>query len=201
MQHGWKFHRSRDGVHLNRSALGWSVTCFELSRNWVLCYIRTLLCNEVYLPLKKRSCFFVKFWPSSLDWIYGSVPKPTSNKKVKVSSYITQYPVLKFLHFTFLTDLFNQTPSQCLWEASSHMLQLMRDDCAYTYPPLSIARYSYSWVNWSNVEWKNLPEVLTPKHRIRTRVLLVESPKLYPWATAFYINCLSCSLNRCFLRV
>ena len=42
----------------------------------------------------------------------------------------------------------------------------------------------YSWVDWSNVEWKNLPKVLTPQHRIRTRVLLVESLTPYPWATA-----------------
>ncbi|KAK2192690.1 hypothetical protein NP493_25g05019 [Ridgeia piscesae] len=30
------------------------------------------------------------------------------------------------MHFTlyFPADLFNQTPSQLLWEASSHMLQL-----------------------------------------------------------------------------
>ena len=37
-------------------------------------------------------------------------------------------------HFTLtsLTDLFNQTPSQLLWEASSHMLQLMREDCSTT---------------------------------------------------------------------
>ena len=45
-------------------------------------------------------------------------------KKVMVSSYITQYPVLRIaqrtLHFTSLADLFNQTPSQLLWEASSH---------------------------------------------------------------------------------
>ena len=34
---------------------------------------------------------------------------------------------------------------------------------------------------------KNLPKVLTPQHRIRIRVLLVESPKPYPWATALYV--------------
>jgi len=49
--------------------------------------------------------------------------------EVKASSYIAQYPVLRTiqstLHFTSLTDLFTQTPSQLLWEASSHMLQLM----------------------------------------------------------------------------
>ena len=39
-------------------------------------------------------------------------------KMVKVSSYIAKYPILRItqsaLHFTSLTDLFNQTPSQLL---------------------------------------------------------------------------------------
>ena len=68
-------------------------------------------------------------------------------KKVKASCYIAQYPVFRTvhsaLHFTSLTDLFTKTPSRLLWEASSHMLQLMREGCSYTYPPLSIARYSF----------------------------------------------------------
>ena len=34
----------------------------------------------------------------------------------------------------------------------------------------------------------NLPKVLAPQHKIRTWVLLIESPKLYPRATALY-NC------------
>ena len=69
------------------------------------------------------------------------------SKKVMASSYIVQYPVLRTvqstLHFTSLTDLFTQAPSQLLWEASSHMLQLIREGCSYTYPPLSMARYSF----------------------------------------------------------
>ena len=69
------------------------------------------------------------------------------SKKVKASSYIAQYLILRIaqstLHFTFLADLFNQTSSQLLWEASNHMLQLIREDCCYTYAPLSIARYSF----------------------------------------------------------
>ena len=68
-------------------------------------------------------------------------------KKAKASSYIAQYPILRTaqsaLHFTSLTNLFNQTPSRLLREASSHLLQLMRECCSYTYPPLSIARYSF----------------------------------------------------------
>ena len=68
-------------------------------------------------------------------------------KEVKAISYIAQYPVLRTaqsaLHFTSLTDLFTQTPSRLIWEASSHMLQLMREGCSYTYPPLSVARYSF----------------------------------------------------------
>ena len=65
----------------------------------------------------------------------------------KASSFIAQYPALRTvqsaLHFTSLTDLFTQTPSQLLWEASSHMLQFMHKGCSYTYPPLSTARYSF----------------------------------------------------------
>ena len=53
----------------------------------------------------------------------------------KASSYTAQYPVLGTvqiaLHFTSLTDLFTQTPSRLLWEASSHVLQLMREGCSY----------------------------------------------------------------------
>ena len=84
-----------------------------------------------------------------------------SYKKVKASSYIAQYPVLRTiqsaLHFTSLTDLFNQTPSRLLWEASSHMLQLMREGCSYTYPPLSIA--SYSFIQLSELEQCRVKEL------------------------------------------
>ena len=39
----------------------------------------------------------------------------------KVRSYIAQCSVLsRALHFTFLADLFSQTPSQLSWEAFSH---------------------------------------------------------------------------------
>ena len=61
----------------------------------------------------------------------------------------------------------------------------MREGCLHTYPPLCIARYSF--MQLSELEQcrgeKTLPKILTPQHRIRTQVLLVESPKLYPWAT------------------
>ena len=49
----------------------------------------------------------------------------------------------KRFNFTSLTDLFTQTPSRLLWEASSRMLQLMCEGCSYTYPPMSIVRYSF----------------------------------------------------------
>ena len=109
----------------------------------------------------------------------------------KASSYIAQYPVLRTvqsaLHFTSLTDLFTQTPSQLLWEASSHMLQLMREGCSYTYPPLSIVRYSF--IQLSELEHcrvKKLAQGFNTAARIRTQVLVVESPKLYPLVTVLY---------------
>ena len=88
-------------------------------------------------------------WLSSVDWSVALSSSFFSRSKAgKGSSYIAQYPILRTvqsaLHFTSLTDLFTQTPSRLLWEASSHMLQLMREGCSYTYPPLSIARYSFN---------------------------------------------------------
>ena len=98
-----------------------------------------------------------------------------------VSSYIILRIAQSTLRFTSLTDLFNQTPSQLLWEASSHMLQLMREGCSYTYPPLSIARYSF--ILPSELEQcrvKKLATGFNTAAHFRTRVLLAESPKLYP---------------------
>ena len=106
-------------------------------------------------------------------------------RQVKASSYITQYPIPRTvqsaLHFTSLTDLFTQTPSRLLWEASGHMLQLMREGCSYTYPPLSITGYSF--IQMSELEQcrvTKLAQGFNTAARIRTRVLIVESPKLYP---------------------
>ena len=83
-------------------------------------------------------------------YLYEGVGRGVSFGRFRLkrsSSYIAQYPVLRTVQsalcFTSLTDLFTQTPSRLLWEASSHMLQLMREGCSYTYPPLSIARYSF----------------------------------------------------------
>ena len=106
-------------------------------------------------------------------------------KKSKGSSYIAQYPVLRTaqsaLHFTSLTDLFTHLPSRLLWEASSHMLQLMREGCSYTYPPLSIVRYSFKQLSeLEQCRVKKLAQGFNTAARIRTRVLVVESPKLYP---------------------
>jgi len=55
------------------------------------------------------------------------------------------------LHFTSMADLFNQTPSQLLWEAYSNMFHVMRESCSNTYPPQP-GTHLYSRVNWSNVE-------------------------------------------------
>ena len=109
----------------------------------------------------------------------------TRIKVKKVSCYIAQYPVLRTvqsaLHFTSLTDLFTQKPSQLLWKASSHMLQLMREGCSYTYPPLSIARYSFTHLSeLEQCRVKKLAQGFNTAARIRTRVLVVEGPNLYP---------------------
>ena len=79
------------------------------------------------------------------DSYAGKYPTPVI--QVEARSYIAQYPVLRTvqsaLQFTAQTNLFTQTPLRPLWEASSHMLQLMGEGCSYTYPPLSVARYPF----------------------------------------------------------
>ena len=78
-----------------------------------------------------------------LDVLLGVYVK---SKKVKVRFYIAQYPVLRtaqsaLLHFTSLADLFTQTPSRLLWEASNHMLKLICERLLVHI--VTTARYSF----------------------------------------------------------
>ena len=65
---------------------------------------------------------------------------PSDLKKKRF--YIAQCPVCRTIqsarHFTYLLALFNQTLSRLLWEASSHIVQLIRIDWSYTYQSQSI---------------------------------------------------------------
>ena len=111
----------------------------------------TVICYNKQVPIDYRS----RWYELSDATIVCATPGIVNNddsqtlhlKKVKASSYIAKYPVLRTaqsaLHFTSLAHLFNQTPYQLLWEASNHVLQLMRVGCSYTYPPLYVARYSF----------------------------------------------------------
>ena len=109
------------------------------------CFIVTIL--KLYW---NYICIGPSGFNDSVHCVHGLLD--VSHKKVKVSSYIAQYPILRIvqsaLHITSLADLFNQTPSQLLGEASSHMLQLMREGCSYTYPPLvynQVLIYTAEW--------------------------------------------------------
>jgi len=84
----------------------------------------------------------------------------------KVSSYIARHPFHRIvkpyydLQFTIyrLTDLFHRALSWLHWKASSQ--QLMHRLFVNKHPPLSIAMYSlYIWINWSNIEWTDIPKV------------------------------------------
>ena len=74
------------------------------------------------------------------------------------------------------------------------MLHLMHEGGLHKYPPLSIARHScmqLSELEQCRVE--KLSQCFTLHHSIWTRVLLVESPTLYPWVTPLYIK------HQCFI--
>ena len=112
---------------------------------------------------------------------------------IKASSYIALYPfprtVPSALHFTSLTDLFTQRPSRLLWEASSHMLQLMREGCSYTYPPLSIVRYSVIQLyELEQCRVKTLAQGFnTAAQDSNSDSCCPEPEALYPWAIAPFI--------------
>ena len=109
-------------------------------------------------------------------------PNPNTNinycKKAKVSSYTAQHPVLiaqSALNFNSPADLFNQAPSRLLWKVISHAAINARRPivpiCTPVYSELSeLEQYRVS----------NFAQGLTQQHRIRTRVLIVKSRKLYP---------------------
>ena len=71
---------------------------------------------------------------------------PTLKVKVKVWFYIALYPVRwtaqSALHFPPLADLFIPTPFSASLGSILAMQQL-RNDYSITFPPLSIARYSF----------------------------------------------------------
>ena len=72
--------------------------------------------------------------------------KRTKKKEVKVWFYIALYPVRwtaqSALHFPPLADLFIPTPVSASLGSILAMQQL-RNDYSLTFPPLSIARYSF----------------------------------------------------------
>jgi len=112
-------------------------------------------------------------------FLYCAVSSPQDHSK-RFTLYFPDRPV-------------HSAPSRLLWEASSHMLQLMREGYSYTYPPLSIVRYSF--IQLSELEQcrvKKLAQGFNTTARIRTRVHVVESTKLYPWATSLYLALSSC---------
>ena len=103
-------------------------------------------------------------------------------KRVRVSPYIAQYPFLSTaqsaFNFISLAGLFRHH----LNFSGNHpvTLKLMREVCSYKYPALSIARYSCIQLSeLVQCTVKKRAQGLTPQHRIQTRVLLVERPKLY----------------------
>ena len=113
------------------------------------------------------------------------VIKVHQESRGKVSWDIAQYPVLRIaqsaLHFTSLADLFNRTLSQILCETST---AINCNGCWYTYPPLSIARYSFIQLSeLKQCRVKKRAHGFIWQHRIRIRFLLVKSLKLSPWTT------------------
>ena len=104
--------------------------------------------------------------------------------KKKVWFYIALYPVRwtaqSALHFPPLTDLFIPTPFSASLGSILAMQQL-RNDYSLTFPPLSIARYSF--IQLSRLRRREVKENAqnfeTVTTGIRTRALSIASPAFY----------------------
>ena len=109
-----------------------TVTCLRGLTLFVLAAIRLA---QVYLALIQSHCVRVLrengLWRRCSGYRKRQTQKAAlggASGEHNVRQILIQqpYPVLRTiqsaLHFTSLTDLFNQTPSRLLWEASSHML-------------------------------------------------------------------------------
>ena len=91
----------------------------------------------------------------------------------KASSYIAQYPVLRTIQSTVHSDTISASLGSIQPYATIN--------CSYTYPSLSIARYSFIQLSeYEQCRVKKLAQGFNTAARIRTRVLIVESPKLCP---------------------
>ena len=101
-----------------------SLVCLQHCHLWIT--INRYQYNWALLILVVKSLFKKA---SKGKFLYSAASSPQDSSK-------------HFTLYLILTDLFTQTPSRLLWEASSHMLQLMCEGYSYTYPPLSVARYS-----------------------------------------------------------
>ena len=102
--------------------------------------------------------------------------------KVKFSSYIVQYPILRIAQSAFH---FQDRPVQpdTISTSLGSIQPYATINARRLLVHISTTVNSQVFIQLSEMEQgrlKIVAKVLTPQHRIRTRVLLVESPKLYP---------------------
>jgi len=118
----------------------WQVSHADLSR----LQVSQLFAPTVHDPKGKKQQPSISY--SQFTWNKGQGGGNIADIFIRyLKGKILYSPILRIVQsawrFTPLADLFTQTLPQLLWVASSHMLQLMRDDWSYTYQLMSIARY------------------------------------------------------------
>ena len=165
-------------------------------------YVDMLDPNPYWL-LVRVSCFFQWMHPV-WHWILfllflKIVVKAKSVCKGKVkgngSFYIAQYPVRwtaqSALHFLpspgrpVHSDTNSASPGSILARQ-----QLRAKAKSLTFPPLSIARYSFIQLSEQGRQWRErkCPIFETVTKGIRTRAHLIVSPAFYRWATALQLS-------------
>ena len=136
--------------------------------------------NVTQSHLKCHDHYSHKIWRTSLSHIYPGILSSWikhhgrySISKVVITFYVAQYNSSSLIKALY-SLLPGRTPSMFLLETPNVAVSARRLFLQHSHYCLQPGTHSYSWLNWGNVVWTNLPRFHTAAHD-SNRVLLVES--------------------------
>ena len=145
-------------------------------------YIRCLANLHVSFIDKQGMTVFIQIWYLHLTH-FVSCNQDKNKHKCLYSTMSNHQDCSNCFTLYSLADLFNWTQSWLLWEASRHAaINAQRLFIQISTNILYIIRYSFTHLG--ELELCGVNKFAQGFYRIWTQVLLVESRKLYPWASA-----------------
>ena len=180
-------------------AIGWTVATSLIS-SFLLCSLRLTPCIHrniliSVLFISISSFFFIVQHSAPYIELDGYFLVTYDSKKVCKGMFLysaVSSPLDRSKRFTLSSpgrpvhsDTNSASPGSILARQ-----QLRAKTKSLTFPPLSIARYSFIQLNQLGCQWRErkCPIFETVANRIRTRAHLIASPAFYNWATALHLQ-------------